>query len=59
MISIIILLIVIANLLAARRRNGPPIMVSGPRFYAIFAIILLMHVTVIGTLMALHHWKHF
>jgi hypothetical protein len=54
--GIIVLLAVIA-VLAARRRTGPPI--SWPRFYAVFAVVLLMHVTVIGGLMALHHWKHF
>jgi hypothetical protein len=54
--GIIVLLVVIA-VLAARRRTGSPI--SGPRFLAIFAVILLMHVTVIGGLMALHYWKYF
>ena len=56
--SVIILMLLVV-LLVARRRTGLPIPVSGPRFYAIFAIVLLMHVTVIGILMALHHWKHF
>jgi hypothetical protein len=52
----IIALLVVVAVLAARRRTVPPI--SGPRFYAIFALIVLMHVTVIGGLMALQYWKH-
>ena len=54
--SVVILLLVIAILLAARRRKVSPI--SGPRLFAVFAVILLMHVTVIGGLMALNYWKH-
>jgi hypothetical protein len=54
--GIIALLLVVVASIAARRRTGTQ--VSGLRFFAVFAIILLMHVTVIGGLMALYHWKH-
>ena len=49
----IILMLAVAILLAARRGVGPKISVP------VFALILLMHVTVIGGLMALHYWKHY
>jgi crotonobetainyl-CoA:carnitine CoA-transferase CaiB-like acyl-CoA transferase len=48
---------VLAVMAARRRTGGRP--VSTARFLAVFALVLLLHVTVIGGLVALHLGQHF
>ena len=53
--SLVVLAVVIA-LLASRKRKLLP--VTGRRFLAVFAAILILHVMVISGLMFFYHFSH-
>jgi hypothetical protein len=54
--NVTFLLVILAILLSLRKRNIQTISIK--RFSIVFVAILLMHIAVIGSLVALHHWKH-